>query len=89
MGYVWLTIGVNPLYVDTGIRLESDADLCGRCLDDVATDVLYMTGNDHALEAADPLEDVYKRQGDTCEENSSIIMLDTVGRFCAFRLYKR
>ena len=24
--------------------------------DDVATDVLYMTGNDHALEAADPLE---------------------------------
>ena len=43
-GYVWLTIGVNPLYVDTGIRIESAADLCGRCLDDVATDVLYMTG---------------------------------------------
>ena len=56
VGYVWLTIGVNPLYVDTGIRIESAADLCGRCLDDVATDVLYMTGNDHALEAADPLE---------------------------------
>ena len=54
--YVWLAIGVNPLYVDTGIRIESAADLCGRCLDDVATDVLYMTGNDHALEAADPLE---------------------------------
>ena len=54
--YVWLTIGVNPVYVDTGIRIESAADLCGRCLDDVATDVLYMTGNDHALEAADPLE---------------------------------
>ena len=44
VGYVWLTIGVNPLYVDTGIRIESAADLCGRCLDDVATDVLYMTG---------------------------------------------
>ena len=29
------------------------------------------------------------KEGDTCEENSSIIMLDTVGRFCAFRLYKR
>ena len=56
MGYVWLTIGVNPLYVDTGIRIESAADLCCKCLDDVATDVLYMTGNDHALEAADPLE---------------------------------
>ena len=51
-GYVWLTIGVNPVYVDTVIRIESAADLCGRCLDDVATDVLYMTGN----------EDVYKRQ---------------------------
>ena len=45
-----------PVYVDTGIRIESAADLCGRCLDDVASDVLYMTGNDHALEAADPLE---------------------------------
>ena len=56
VGYVWLTIGVNPVYVDTGIRIESAADLCGRCLDDVAMDVLYMTGNDHALEAADPLE---------------------------------
>ena len=50
VGYVWLAIGVNPLYVDTGIRIESAADLCGRCLDDVATDVLYMTSNDHALE---------------------------------------
>ena len=56
VGYVWLTIGVNPVYVDTGIRIESAADLCYRCLDDVATDVLYMTGNDHALEKADPLE---------------------------------
>ena len=56
VGYVWLAIGVNPVYVDTGIRIESAADLCYRCLDDVATDVLYMTGNDHALEAADPLE---------------------------------
>ena len=56
VGYVWLAIGVNPVYVDTGIRIESAADLCGKCLDDVATDVLYMTGNDPALEAADPLE---------------------------------
>ena len=43
VGYVWLAIGVNPVYVDTGIRIESAADLCYRCLDD-------------ALEAADPLE---------------------------------
>ena len=55
VGYVWLTIGVNPVYVDTGIRIESAADLCCKCLDDVAMDVLYMTGNYHALEAADPL----------------------------------
>lgn len=46
VGYVWLTIGVNPVYVDTGIRIESAADLCCKCLDDVAMDVLYMTGND-------------------------------------------
>ena len=48
VGYVWLAIGVNPLYVDTGIRIESAADLCGRCLDDVATDVLYMFNMDGA-----------------------------------------
>ena len=36
--------------------VESAADLCCKCLDDVAMDVLYMTGNDHALEEADPLE---------------------------------
>ena len=41
VGYVWLAIGVNPVYVDTGTRIESAADLCYRCLDDVATDVLY------------------------------------------------
>ena len=43
-------------YSHTGIRIESAADLCYRCLDDVAMDVLYMTGNDHALEEADSLE---------------------------------
>ena len=41
VGYVWLAIGVNPVYVDTGIRIESAADLCGRCLDDVAMDTVY------------------------------------------------
>lgn len=56
VGYVWLTIGLDPLYVDTGRRIESAEDLCRECLDDVAMDVLYMTGNDHALKEADPLE---------------------------------
>ena len=56
VGFVWLAIGLNPLYVDTGRRIESAADLCHECLDDVAMDVLYMTGNDHAIEEAAPLE---------------------------------
>ena len=56
VGFVWLAIGINPLYVDTGRRIESAADLCHECLDDVAMDVLHMTGNDHAIEEADPLE---------------------------------
>ncbi len=56
VGYVWLTICVNPVYVDTGNRIESATALCYECLNDVALDVLDMTGNDHALEEADPLE---------------------------------
>ena len=56
VGFVWLAIGLNPLYVDTGRRIESAADLCHECLDDVAMDVLYMAGNGHAIEEADPLE---------------------------------
>lgn len=56
VGYVWLTIGINPLYVDTGRWIESAADLCEILLDDVADDVFEMTGNDHSLENADPLE---------------------------------
>lgn len=56
VGYVWLCIGIKPLYVDTGHRIESATDLCELLLNDVADDVLEMTGNDHALENADPLE---------------------------------
>ena len=28
VGYVWLAIGLEPLYVDTGRRIESAEDLC-------------------------------------------------------------
>ena len=56
VGYVWLTIEVGPLHVDTGRWIESAADLCEILLDDVADDVFEMTGNDHSLEDADPLE---------------------------------
>lgn len=56
VGYVWLSIGIDPLYVDTGRWIESAADLCNVLLDDMADDVFEMTGNDHTLENADPLE---------------------------------
>lgn len=56
VGFVWLSIGLDPLYVDTVSRIDSAADLCRECLDEIAIDVLFMTGNDHALEDADPLE---------------------------------
>lgn len=56
VGYVWLEIGLTPLYVDTATRIETAADLCRQFLDDIATDVLFMTGNDHGMSNADPLE---------------------------------
>ena len=56
VGYVWLAVGLEPLYVDTGRRIESVEDLCRECLESIATDVLYLTDNDHGLENADPLE---------------------------------
>ncbi|MDD3339507.1 MAG: hypothetical protein PHS82_11710 [Lachnospiraceae bacterium] len=62
VGFVWLEIGLNPLYVDTAMRIESAADLCREFLENVVTDVLFMTGNDHALENADPLELVEIKQ---------------------------
>ena len=43
VGYVWLCIGIKPLYVDTGRRIESASDLCELLLNDVADDVLEMT----------------------------------------------
>ena len=56
VGYVWLAISLDPVYVDTGNRIESAADLCWECLNDVAMDVMEMTGNEHDIEDADPLE---------------------------------
>ena len=56
VGYVWLAISIDPVYVDTGNRIESAADLCWECLNDVAMDVMEMTGNDHDIEDVDPLE---------------------------------
>ena len=56
VGYVWLAIGLEPLYVDTGRRIESAEDLCRECLESIGMDTLYLTDNDHGLENADPLE---------------------------------
>ena len=61
VGYVWLAIGLEPLYVDTGRRIESAEDLCRECLDSIGMDTLYLTDNDHGLENADSpaLETLY------------------------------
>lgn len=56
VGYVWLVICTDPLYVDTATRIDDATDLCRKILDELATDVLFMTGNDHCMENADPLE---------------------------------
>ena len=56
VGYVWLAISIDPIYIDTGNWIESAASLCYECLNDIALDVFGMTGNDHDFEDADPLE---------------------------------
>ena len=58
VGYVWLAISIDPVYIDTGNWIESAAGLCYECLNDIALDVFGMTGNDHDFEDADPLEHV-------------------------------
>ena len=56
LGYVWLETGGMPCYVDTATRIDSAEHLCREFLENVVTDVLFMTGNDHPLENADLLE---------------------------------
>lgn len=56
VGYVWLAIGLEPLYVDTGRRIESAEDLCRECLESIGMDVLYLTDKDHGFENADAQE---------------------------------
>ena len=59
VGYVWLAISIDPVYIDTGNWIESAAGLCYECLNDIAP-VSYT----HL--------DVYKRQPANCPENSSL-----------------
>lgn len=47
VGYVWLAISIDPVYIDTGNWIESAAGLCYECLNDIALDVFGITGNDH------------------------------------------
>ena len=56
VGYVWLAISIDPVYIDTGNWIESATGLCYECLNDIALDVFGITGNDHDFEDADPLE---------------------------------
>ena len=37
VGYVWLAIGLEPLYVDTGRRIVSAEDLCRECLESISS----------------------------------------------------
>ena len=53
---MWLAIGLEPLYVDTGRRIESAEDLCRECLESIGMDVLYLTDKDHGFENADAQE---------------------------------
>ena len=39
VGYVWLAISIDPVYIDTGNWIESAAGLCYECLNDIALDV--------------------------------------------------
>ncbi len=56
IGYVWLVIGLDPIYADVCSRISSADDLCRKCFDNIVTDVLLYTGNDHAYTEIDPLE---------------------------------
>ena len=39
VGYVWLAIGLEPLYVDTGRRIVSAEDLCRECLESISCSI--------------------------------------------------
>ena len=49
VGYVWLAIGLEPLYVDTGRRIESAEDICRESLESIGMDVLYITDKHHRM----------------------------------------
>ena len=41
VGYVWLAISIEPVYIDTDNWIESAAGLCYECLNDIALDVFW------------------------------------------------
>ena len=57
VGYVWLAIGLEPLYVDTGRRIVSAEDLCRECLESISKviSVLEQTRNVPDLAALEAL----------------------------------
>ena len=62
VGYVWLAIGLGPLFVEPRRRIESAEDLCRECLESIGMDVLYLTDKDHGFENADAQERAEIRQ---------------------------
>lgn len=56
IGYIFLNVDKKHQDVDFIIPLDCTETLCGRLCYEVAQDVLMLTGNDHAVREADPLE---------------------------------
>lgn len=63
IGYIFLNVDINRQDVDFILPLDCAETLFGRLCYEVAQDVLMMTGNDHAVREADPLEkaEIWKR----------------------------
>ena len=56
LGYLLLKIGAEKRYIAENVIVYTAEQLARILFSEVSMDVLQMTGNDHALEAADPLE---------------------------------
>lgn len=56
IGYIFLNVDMKYQDVDLMIPLDCAETLFSRLCYEVAQDVLIMTGNDHAVREADPLE---------------------------------
>lgn len=56
LGYILLQIELKYRNVFQDNIIENAEQLCAKLLEEVADDVLQMTGNEHSMQEADPLE---------------------------------